>query len=776
MGGILARPFGAEGAREKKSRAACLAILGVLLLTVLPGITLATPTSSVPYSPPAVCTPPSGEVCFTITLRISAGPAPSTSVPFGLSGCGISVGTIVGNGRPVVADASPSCTFTISAPSPTADNEVQFTNLEGSIQVTTCATSASSVCPAIVRVYYDDVLVTYSYSLIGGGSPNAPVLYYSEWGGIHSQVLSDVGTFQAFTDVGTTVAATNPLYDSSITGCPPANPNSLSCPQRWYTATSRLQVTSTTTTFAPVYYDQVVATFSASPILPPVPEDLSSATVTNWGTNVRIPVYGDQGGVLHVVCTMVGLKTSDTASCSGYVDSGSSPTFAAYSNEFGGQRWYFVGAIGSTGYYVNQFLLVERAIPFFGGHVMPGTEYVTATSSSPASVTISETPCTIGTLDCTFQGWAMPGQEGLNPTPSPTVSVSKPTSVSAVFSIARDDSCTVSNQEAHYCSVYQLPVFLNKQGSGTVCMPGSFQHPPYGFSFGGCPRIPNTKPPQPSFPPNCVKGQSFEDYRYVGSGLACVSITGGAPFDRGVIFFGNLTTYSSYYGVTAFPGGAVRYFDIAFVGFSRSTYSSTVASVCFAQGGVSNSDGIFYWNGASWTEVSSSIISGAICTDVGIPLSDLAGTNIAIAVTSPVTTTTSVSSSTSLPTTSSTYLGGGGGGVAIYTTTNTTSLSSEVPVTSTTSVSSSSSTAQQATSTTTPPATTTSTTSTTSSSVFTPPTTSSSTTRSTSSTSSTQAIAPSSSGALDLFAAGGAAAFVLLLILGFALRRRKKKT
>ena len=675
-----------------KSPLSAFIVSAILLLSVLPALGVVAPVAA---QNSGQCSAPAGEVCFSIILTPATGRGYTNDpVSFTLTGsCDESPTTVLGNGLPQQVNATGGCGLTINVPGPTSSEEVLFPGSLSSFSFTSCS---SDPCTPLRASFYDDVWVTYSYSVVdtsaSQGTPNAPTLTYSDLGTLETLTLPlSPLTVSEWTDVGTVSTATNPLYNASQPtnpSCPtypqqpgpaplvhpykgyqyhaPAPPNP-ACDYRWFTATSKALITRTTTNVEPEYYFQTLRTFSASPYTPP--QTLPPATLSTWDPGASIPVKGYQGGVLAIVCDLEGRPNTNVTSCNAYVDAGTSPTFATSSNAWQ-ERWYLGGTVGNTGYYYIQYLLTVIVSPWFAGEVTPGSIYLTPGSYQE----LSESPCTIGTLDCTFTGWHVEGVSGTLTGTTVSVTVNRPTVVFADYSVTRDAACTYEAQSEGQCmDVLYNWVFLNGQGAASICVPGVLIHRPHFYWLGSCPKTTNGgKYPVSIFPPTCP------------SGLVCLEVTGGSPHDRGMLFYGNLTTYSADYGVQPLAG-AVRYFDVSFVGFYGSSPSSTLVKVCISNNGAGEGSKIEYWSGSAWVSVPTTYVAPAVCTTTGIPLGDLKGTNIAITAGTTDTTTNTQTSTSSVTTTTTTTTTAAQTITFFQGSTSKTTKTSPVTATSTTS-------------------------------------------------------------------------------------------
>ena len=608
----------------------------VLLLSILPALGTLSPVA---VAQVGKCTAPDGEICFSLSINLATGHVANPD-SFTLAGeCGQAPSTIVGNGVPTTVNASSGCALEVEAPTATATEEVLFTSLASDYDFTTCS---STPCSQVRLSYYDDVSVTYSYT-VNTGSPNAPSLTYSSLGVLQHVASAPLSpaSITGWTDVGTTATFTNPVFGpSQPASCSyeswRVNP---SCDYRWFTSTWSFAITrsSAGSSIEPEYYYQTLETFSASPYVPP--QGLPPAVLAVWSPSARVLVSGPSGGSVSQVCTIeasAGIHDNlNVASCEGFINAGASPVFATTANGLN-ERWYLGGSVGNTGYYYLQYEVQAFAAPFYGGTVSPQVSYV----NPGGKVLITETPCTIGTLDCNFEAWHVQGVAKPITTTSVLVNVTRPTTLYAAYSITRDPSCTPAEQSAGLCDFVQLDfVILNQHGAATVCLPGT--HTKYHIWFwGDCPTVQGGGWTYPVYyyPPTC------------SSSLVCLQITGGSSFDRGVLFYGNLTGPSeSYHDVPALEG-ALRYFDVAFVGLYNS--NSAEVQVCIAQNGVGAGSQIYYYNGAEWVAVTTTYNVPAVCGT--IPLADLKGTNIAVTPGTPSTTTSS-SSSTSTSTVTTTF-------------------------------------------------------------------------------------------------------------------------
>jgi len=144
-----------------------------------------------------------------ITLTVSPGGSPSAT--FTLSGCSPSPITVLGDGSPHTISVTPSCTMTITAPSSTNSCDV----FAGASPTTTVNTCASGTCSTFTTTYYDQSRESFSYAIVGGGSPSAPILSYTYLGGSVTITLT-TSPVAIWLDQ-TTWSATNPLSGGNST-------------------------------------------------------------------------------------------------------------------------------------------------------------------------------------------------------------------------------------------------------------------------------------------------------------------------------------------------------------------------------------------------------------------------------------------------------------------------------------------------------------------------------------------------------------------------------
>lgn len=221
-----------------------------------------------------------------------------------------------------------------------------------------CSTAeAVSFIDSITTInYWHQLLLDDSYSISGGGSPTAPSIFYTAFGGGTSNVISTSGTF-FWADSGTAWSITNPLVGSSST-------------ERWETNSLVSGIATASTTESLTYFNQFLFTLNyvikdgGSGVSAPVLTSTKfGAAFTPSLTTVASPYWLDNGKAWKVNSPLGGSTASQrwqappSTVLSGTVTATQTKVFTYY-------HQYFVAASffvsdGSTGYTANPSLVAS---------------------------------------------------------------------------------------------------------------------------------------------------------------------------------------------------------------------------------------------------------------------------------------------------------------------------------------------------------------------------------------------------------------------------------
>jgi len=188
--------------------------------------------------------------------------------------------------------------ITITANGGSSTSRYTFHGNSPSITLTTCA---SGTCSAFTATYWEQFRLVLSYSIIGGGSPSAPIFSANQDGTTFGQTLTTSPAAYWF-DAGGSWSVTNPLGGSSST-------------QRWALSQSSTGSDIDPSTMVFVYHHQylITASFTSVGGAPPtgsvvltgtqfghtVHTTLSTTPTTVWldaGTTWSVPTSFNSGG------------------------------------------------------------------------------------------------------------------------------------------------------------------------------------------------------------------------------------------------------------------------------------------------------------------------------------------------------------------------------------------------------------------------------------------------------------------------------------------------
>jgi hypothetical protein len=214
---------------------------------------------TVPTSSATVSATYTTQYQVTFNYQVSGGGSPTApSVTYYQSGSQLS--TTAGPSATVWVDSGSTYTYTNNPLTGSGASERWY----ASSSISGTISSSLTINPA----YYHQYLMTLSYSVSGGGSPTAPTLTSTQFGGAYTPTLTGSATGY-WLDNGASWSVANPLGGSSGT-------------ERWYTGQSASGTVSATTTIAFVYNHQYQVTFDASSN---VKGDSSTTIVTVAGTS-----------------------------------------------------------------------------------------------------------------------------------------------------------------------------------------------------------------------------------------------------------------------------------------------------------------------------------------------------------------------------------------------------------------------------------------------------------------------------------------------------------
>jgi hypothetical protein len=193
--------------------------------------------------------------------------------------------------------------------------------------------------------YYNQFLVNFTYTVVGGGSPASPTVDFTQYGSSASVDASASPGTQGWVDSGSTYSYTNPLSGSTTM-------------ERWDTDSTAASI-SATVTVNPSFYHQFLQTLSYQ--------------VTGGGTGYSAPSFtANQFGVL----TRQMLNT--TASGYWFDDGGSWTVTNPLGGSTGLERWFTSDSSGTVTAaqplafaYSHQFHLAVQVDPPSGGSISP---------------------------------------------------------------------------------------------------------------------------------------------------------------------------------------------------------------------------------------------------------------------------------------------------------------------------------------------------------------------------------------------------------------------
>jgi hypothetical protein len=200
----------------------------------------------------------SSTVAGSIRLSVAESGAPDGT--FGLSGCGVSVSSVPGDGSAHSFTATPNCLITVTAPAAGSSTRSLFAGSSTAESFTTCATGT---CPEQDYSYYYQLGQSVSLSILGGGSPS--VTLTSVQFGASTPTTLATAPANIWVDFGT--AASVPVAVAGAAG------------EQWVTSTSSWTITSSDAITIPVVYQhQYQVSFAVSPT--------AGGTTTPSGLNV----------------------------------------------------------------------------------------------------------------------------------------------------------------------------------------------------------------------------------------------------------------------------------------------------------------------------------------------------------------------------------------------------------------------------------------------------------------------------------------------------------
>ena len=111
---------------------------------------------------------------------------------------------------------NPSTYWTLTAPTANSTSRIEYYNSTSSsaTNVYEGESCSSGTCSTVDITFYYQLKSTASYTLSGGGSPTAPTLAYTGFGGTVDYTLTGTGTAE-WLDFGSTWSSTNPLTGSN---------------------------------------------------------------------------------------------------------------------------------------------------------------------------------------------------------------------------------------------------------------------------------------------------------------------------------------------------------------------------------------------------------------------------------------------------------------------------------------------------------------------------------------------------------------------------------
>ncbi len=180
--------------------------------------------------------------------------------------------------------------------------------LNGGAYTTSALTAGGNTYP---KLYYHQYLITFQYSVSGGGSPTAPAVTYTQFGISGNTVnATTTGGSGVWVDAASTYTYTNPLLGSGSS-------------ERWDTSSATGTASATGTIIEP-YYNQFSVTFGYG--------DQDSSTITSGS---QIGSYYQFGASIAI---NAGSSYGVTSPASAWVDAGSNMvSYQTFTS--GSQRW-----------------------------------------------------------------------------------------------------------------------------------------------------------------------------------------------------------------------------------------------------------------------------------------------------------------------------------------------------------------------------------------------------------------------------------------------------
>jgi len=201
----------------------------------------------------------SSTVAGSIRLSVAESGAPAAT--FGLSGCSVSVSSVVGDGSAYPFTATPDCPITVTAPSSAgAGSRYLFAGASPTESFTTCA---SGTCSEQDYAYFYQLSQSVVISVTGGGIPSISLTSIQ---------------FGASTPTTLTISPTSVWIDYATTASVPSAVAGATGEQ-WVTTTASWSITSSDAITNPIAYQhQYQVTFAGSPA--------AGGTTTPSGTDV----------------------------------------------------------------------------------------------------------------------------------------------------------------------------------------------------------------------------------------------------------------------------------------------------------------------------------------------------------------------------------------------------------------------------------------------------------------------------------------------------------
>jgi hypothetical protein len=293
----------------------------------------------------------------TFNYQVSGGGSgySAPSVTYYQSGSQLSV--TVGPSATVWVDSGSTYTYTNNPLTGSGSSERWYASSGTSETIS----SSTTINPT----YYNQYMMTLSYSVNGGGSGySAPTFAANQYGASAPQTLTTTATGYWF-DAGASWTVTNPLGGSSGT-------------ERWYTSQA-VSGTVSATTIAFVYYNQYQVTFDASSN---VKSDSSATIVTVAGTGytgAQLPYtnWFNAGSLTYSYASPIGSSSSSTTGYYWGSTSGLGQTLQSNTFTLGGS-----GTITAT--YTTQTFGIDTNCEGFGS-VSSGRIITTSSMTAQAN-------------------------------------------------------------------------------------------------------------------------------------------------------------------------------------------------------------------------------------------------------------------------------------------------------------------------------------------------------------------------------------------------------